>query len=414
MVAGIILGVTSKEISQMLAPLGSLYMSLLGMCITPLLIVSISSSIASMLRNDKLSGQIKGVALSFPLGMLFVASFGLFLAYATGLGQNMSPEAETAIGKLMLTENQSLGGISKDSGFFSLLKMMIPENIFLALSKGNNLAVLFFSLVLGMSLGYTKHQGAKDTVGFLEVMYEAFTKMIGGIMYGLPFGLLCLFADHISHIGVGIVFAIGKLIIVSVVGCLILIAFSAYLIKTKLGLSYKDLFKKLKRPALVSFATGSSLASIPSILEFFDTHTNYSKERTHLFVPLSICLNSIGATLFVAMMSVYMMELYGYHLSVNHLPLLLFGSMFSAIAMSGAPGISALAMLGIVLTPLGVPLEPAILISLAVMPVTEGAITLANVIANIGIVSFLSEAEETTEEVNYEQSQEEYSYQIEA
>lgn len=396
MILGVLVGAFFKELSHFVAPAGNLYMALLSMCITPLLIVSISSSIASLIRNDSLSSQLKMIAGIFPLGMLSVVGLGILLGYLGEAGQNLSPEAQSSIGKLMVS-NDTAAGVSTtgdSAGIMTLLKMMIPKNIFMALNNGNNLAVLFFSIFLGASLGFTKHKNANMAVGFLEVMYEAFSKMIGGIMYGLPIGLFCLFAHHISNVGLGIVFAVGKFIVLKLLGCALIIALVSWFIKRKLNLSWVDFFKAIKQPALVAFATSSSLASIPAILNFFDKNTNYSKDKTHLFVPLSICLNAIGASFIVALTAIYMMDLYGISLGVGNFFLVLFGSVFSAIAMSGAPGIGALAMLGIVLTPLGIPLEPAILISVAVLPVTEGAVTLSNVLTNIGVVAFLSEGEE--------------------
>lgn len=393
MVLGVLTGIYLKDFSASLAPIGKLYMSLLGMCITPLLIVSISSSIAGLIKNSTLSGQLKKIFILFPLTMASCVGLGLLLGIVGEPGLNLSAEAQDSIGKLMTSDSGAMISNVEGSGILSLLKLMIPPNIFTALTEGNNLAVLFFSIILGLSLGKTVHQAGGEAVSFLEVMYEAFTNMIEGIMYGLPIGLYCLFADHISHVGIGIAYAVLKYVVLCYIGCFVILGVATFILKKKMGMSLKELFHFIKEPAIVAIATSSSLASIPAILGSFDNKSSYSKDKTHLFVPLSICLNSIGASFSIGLTAIYMMDLYGIAISSGNLMILIFGSMFSAVAMSGAPGISALAMLGIVVTPLGIPLEPTILLKMAMLPLVESIITLANVLGNMAMVGVIASSE---------------------
>ncbi|OYV15331.1 MAG: hypothetical protein CG439_2755, partial [Methylococcaceae bacterium NSP1-2] len=57
--------------------------------------------------------------------------------------------------------------------------------------------------------------------------YDGFLAIIGWMMYFLPFGLLCLFADEIAKVGFEIVWATAKLIIFIYIACIFsLIAYS--------------------------------------------------------------------------------------------------------------------------------------------------------------------------------------------
>ena len=113
-----------------------------------------------------------------------------------------------------------------------------------------------------------------------------------------------------------------------------------------------------------------------------------------MFVPLSICLNAVGSSFIVSLTAIFMMEIYGIGLSLSSTVVVLVGSILTSIAMSGAPGIGALAMLGIVMKPLGIPLEPTIVLMLAVMPIVEGLITLSNVTANVASITYLAQEED--------------------
>ena len=394
MLGGAFTGIYLKDWVEYIAPVGKLYMSLLTMVITPLLVVSISSSIASLLKNKSLNGSIKKIVTLFPLIMLTAAGIGFLLGVIGQAGSNLSVEAQDSLGKLIASAPSVVSDVSQDTGLWSLLELMVPGNIFSALTRGNNLAVLFFSILLGVGLGFVESKESKHTVELFNVLYQAMAKVIQGIMYGLPIGLFCLFAEHISHVGPGIIFALGKFVGLLSFGCLLIVLISWFVTKKKLNLSWKELYSFLKDPSIVSFSTSSSLASIPAMLKSFEEKTKLSKDGVHLFVPLSICLNAVGSSFIVSLTAIFMMEIYGIGLSLSSAVVVLVGSILTSIAMSGAPGIGALAMLGIVMKPLGIPLEPTIVLMLAVMPIVEGLITLSNVTANVASITYLAQEED--------------------
>ena len=93
MLGGAFTGIYLKDLVEYIAPVGKLYMSLLTMVITPLLVVSISSSIASLLKNKSLNGSIKKIVTLFPLIMLTAAGIGFLLGVIGQAGSNLSVEA---------------------------------------------------------------------------------------------------------------------------------------------------------------------------------------------------------------------------------------------------------------------------------------------------------------------------------
>lgn len=403
MILGCLLGLYSKEYSSYLAPLGQLYMSLLSMCISPLLIMSISSSLASLFQNKSLSGRLGSIFSRFPISLLFASLLGILVALSMQIGKNLNPKAQDAIGKLI--EKSSLSQATSPSsgleGILSLFKLMIPNNIFSALSAGNNLAVLFFSILLGISLGLVQHSKTNFNIQFLEVMYEAFNKMIKGIMYGLPIGLFCMFAVNFSQVGPGILYAIWKYVLALIISSILVILIANFFMKKTTGNRWKEHFEMMKKPNLVAAATCSSMLSIPNMIASFENKKQFDKQNVNLFLPLSVCLNPVAGSILVSTTALFMMNLYSIAITPSNLLIVLIGSVFTALAQSGAPGLSGLSMYSIVLAPLGVPLEPSILIVMASLPLADSFLTLANVNANMTIVARISKQSESNSIVQH-------------
>ena len=81
------------------------------------------------------------------------------------------------------------------------LSSFFPSNIFYALSTDNNLAILIFSVLFGLSLGFVSAEKSKTLVNLLDALFEAFMKLVDGALYFLPFALLSIMADQFARSG---------------------------------------------------------------------------------------------------------------------------------------------------------------------------------------------------------------------
>ena len=85
--------------------------------------------------------------------------------------------------------------------------------------------------------------------------------------------------------------------------------------------------------------------------------------------------------------TVFTAQLYGVSMSITGLLTALVLSVVAAVAGAGTPGIVSIAMIAIVLGPLGLPSGAIIVLLLAINPVIDPIITLANVHANVAATS---------------------------
>ena len=77
MMLGFYIGLHFKTLAFYLAPLGNSYLSLLVMCIVPVLFASIIYGLASLLKDPGMHKKIRGIFIVFILGVFLVSVVGV-------------------------------------------------------------------------------------------------------------------------------------------------------------------------------------------------------------------------------------------------------------------------------------------------------------------------------------------------
>ena len=95
----------------------------------------------------------------------------------------------------------------------------------------------------------------------------------------------------------------------------------------------------------------------------------YDKENVDLLVPLTFSLCRIGPTVYFALATIFVAQLYEVDLGVSELLIVVLGSVLAGVATAGSSGIALLSMLAIVLAPLGLPFEAVIILFIVIDPI---------------------------------------------
>ena len=148
---GIFLGIYHKELSSQLAPIGTIYLYLLQMCVLPIMISAVMVSVGRLFISGDGNSFVLRIATVFVVGMLVAATVGAGLGVLGGIGKNLGTEQKALLGKeISKIELEGVDEVSKeqeDVGAWSLLHQMIPTNIFRSLADGRILPVLFFCII---------------------------------------------------------------------------------------------------------------------------------------------------------------------------------------------------------------------------------------------------------------------------
>lgn len=398
--SGAVIGIFDKELANQLLPAGTLYLRLLQMLVLPMLMTAVISGLGNLFVSGIKKSQLTRLIGFLFTGLIIASCIGLLFGVLGHPGDGLQHEAQVTLGKTIHQSEHSavIETQAQPPSMFTYIQAMIPENIFSSLGKGDTLAILFFSILTGVSMGMVNTEASKTALVVVNAFYNIFLYIIGWMMHLLPFGLLCLFAGQIAHVGMDIVWATAKLIQYIYISCIATMIVYSLIIwwKLKHRLSYLETLAGLRQPLVVALGTASSFATIPSALGALKDNLKVDENVSDLVIPLGMTINPPASVLQFAISSIFIAQIYGTALGFDQLIMVLVGAILAGLASSSAPSMVALSMIAMILDPLGLPSSVAIILLIAIDPVVDPIITVLNVQANCALAVTLSETDTTS------------------
>ncbi len=389
MILGIGYGLWVKKDSPIIFGFGDLYLTLLQMCSLPIMVTAIISSLGKIFRNKDASTYIKKLLIIIFIA-LFTASLAGFIGGVLGKpGDALSDSAKITLGN----EIKSADDYRKDSviSISTLVKRIIPSNIFTALSQGDILGVLFFSILLGLALGFVDLESSKEIFSVLDALFNSFLKIINWSMYFLPLALFSLLGKQTYGMGPDIMMAMSRFVIIYHILCILFIISLFFILRFLTKEGFKFIFMKLKNALLVAFGTSNSYAAMPLAIGSIEKKFERDKEATNLIMPLSTTVCKPGTIINLALGTVFIAQLFNVSLFSNfNYIIVIFGVIISGLAASGAPGAIEISMLSIFFPFLGLPMGVAFTLLLAVNSITDPIRTMLNILTNSSITIYIS------------------------
>lgn len=381
MTIGVLLGAYNKDLAALLAPYGKIYLSFLQMCILPVLLSAVGSSLGGLMKSKDTTGSLKRMAVVFAIVLTVTCVFGMAGGLIGRPGSGLNEETQSVLGNLINKSESDLDLVMSFSGpnvatdetpeMMDFLTGIIPKNVAQSMAGGRNLQVLFFAIILGIAVGTIPKKQSDNLLIALDAIYLTFSKVIKWAMYILPFGLLCLLADQVANIGVDVLLAMTKFIAVFYIAALIFFIINLLVIWYHSDTSFLKVLLGLKEPIIIVLATRSSLATIPAALSALHDKLAFDKETTNLLVPLGVTIGRFGNVFFFAFSTIFIAQLYDVSLGLQGLLIVFIGSIFGGMATSGATGVLTLSMMLIVLDPLGLPFEAVLVLFIAIDPIID-------------------------------------------
>lgn len=382
--AGILLAVLEPDMVGYVTPFGSLYLKLLQMLALPVLMTAIISGVGGLFTSGVARDYIYKIIFFIIVNFIIASGTGAFFGLLGNIGSDLSSDAQAVLGKMIANSETHSGGIKNaDSArLLSFVGAMIPSNIFASLAKGENLAVLFFSILVGISVGLLRSEAGNSAIKVVDAFYQAFLETINWLMYLLPIGLFCLFASQITEVGFDVLWAMSKLVLYVYISSIALLIVFSMVMWSKSGRSYFQTLKEFRQTFFVAFGTASGLATIPSALSVLQNKFLIDRNISDLVLPLGITINPPGSILYFSLTGIFVAQIYNSALDMGDLFVLTTGAILAGISSASAPGIAGLSMIAILLEPLNLPVEVAIILLIAIDPIIDPILTVVNVFAN--------------------------------
>jgi proton glutamate symport protein len=375
---GVVFGLWAKDAALLLAPLGEMYLFLIQMCVMPILVTAVVSSLANIIKNKEAKKYLGKTLLVFAATLVFLSLAGAVTGVLGQPGNGLDGATKKTLGQIINKDGQqgvlemTLKAADNEApaprpSVLELLKTIVPSNIFNALGLGQALEVVFFSIIFGIVLGFIRDQNSRLIIHFSQSLLEAFQKLISWALYGLPFGLIFLISSQVAQVGVEIFVAMFKFVALFYLAGLIIFLLSTLVIWAMSGVKNPvRILQALLDPIIISFATRNSFAALPASIESLEKGLRFDPVVTNLVLSLGTTVCRFGNILYFALASYFVAQIYGVPLGLPEFLMIVIGSVLAGTATAGASGLLTLPMIGFVLSPLGLPVEAILVIFIAI------------------------------------------------
>lgn len=398
--AGIAVGLFYQQVAVYLKPLADVFIGLVEMCVIPIMITAVVSSLGHLINAGKTKVYLVYLILVMLTSMFIASMVGLGIAKTGQPGANLDDSAQVVLGRQISVSELSASDSKMDNtdfGFYAFIEQLIPNNLIQSIGEDERLAIIFFSILLGIALGTVNKTNNGVALKVMDAFYEAFIKIIDWIMYLLPFGLFALLASQIAIVGTDVLLATVKLVICIYLGALLLILLFSLYIWQVVGGSFWDYLRIKRKPWLIAFGTASSFAAIPAAIVSLTERLKLKKETVHLVFPLGVAINPTGTIFHFALSTLFIAQIYDVDLSFAQLAMVFVGAIITGIASAGAPGIVAISVIALILSPLNLPVAVAIVLLIMIDPIVDPILTVVNVQANCAVTVAMSKTQPETQ-----------------
>lgn len=392
LILGILAGAVLGERILIIKPLGAIFLRLISMVIVPLIFASIVVGVAG-LQDIKKVGRIGMRALLYFMTTTLIAvTIGLGLANAIKPGRGIDPQSLERVASGLGEFHESEGSKRSSESVLDTLVNTVPQNPLASMADGKMLQIIFFAVFFGIALTRIDADKARGALALLEAVNDAMVWSIEAIMRVAPLGVFALVASIVGTFGVSILLPLLKYFMVVIVG-LCIHGLIVYPLILRFLTSRRPVeFLRAIRPAqLLAFSTSSSSATLPVTMDCCIRRLRLPQGITSFICPLGATINMDGTALYLGVVAVFISQIFGMDLSVVDQLKIVATAVLTSIGAAGVPG-SAIFMMSMVLTSVGIPLEGIALI-LGVDRILDMARTSVNVTGDCTAAAVVSALE---------------------
>ncbi|MFE4538529.1 cation:dicarboxylate symporter family transporter [Streptomyces scopuliridis] len=326
---GILVGFAAPGVAVELKPIGTGFVNLIKMMISPVIFCTIVLGVGSVRKAAKV-GAVGGLALGY-----FMVMSTMALAIGLVVGNILEPGSG-----LHLTEATREAGAAQATGASEstadFLLGIIPTTIVSAFTEGSVLQTLMVALLAGFALQAMGSAGEPVLRGIGHIQRLVF-RMLAMIMWAAPVGAFGAIAAVVGETGLDALKSLAIIMIGFYITCaLFVFLVLGALLRVVAGVNIFSLLKYLGREFLLILSTSSSESALPRLIAKME-HLGVSKPVVGITVPTGYSFNLDGTAIYLTMASLFIAEGMGNPLSIaEQISLLL----FMIIASKGAAGVT--------------------------------------------------------------------------
>jgi len=325
-VLGVLVGWLAPDVGKELKVLGTSFVNLIKMMISPVIFCTIVLGIGSV-RKAASVGRVGGLALGYFVVMsTFALAIGLVVGNLIHPGQGLD----------IHTTYKAAAGGEGEGGLVGFVTSIIPTTLVSPLVGESVLSTLFVALLIGFAvqaLGATGEAALRGVAVFQKVVF----KVLAMIMWVAPIGAFGAMAGVVAETGLDALKNLAMLMVAFYLTCAIFVfGILGALLRIVTGLNVFTLLRYLAREFLLIFSTSSSETALPRLIAKME-HLGVDRSVVGVVVPTGYSFNLDGTAIYLTMASLFIAEATGHPLSLGEQISLL---VFMIIASKGAAGVT--------------------------------------------------------------------------
>ena len=309
--------------------LGTLFIRLLKMVIVPLIVTSIVSGVSAVGGGRSL-GRLFGKTMGYyVLSSTLAILAGLFMVnlIKPGVGANIAG-----------TETATIPELSTPSSPVDLLLDIVPENVVAAAAKPNMLAMIFFSILLGVSIAGLPDRPRDFLIELFDAAFQAMMRLTSGVIRFAPLGVFGLIARVVGNSGLESFRALGLYMATIAFGLTFHLLVTLPLLLLVLGrIRPRIHFQNMAEPMAMAFSTSSSGATLPVTLNAVENKVGVSNRISSFVLPMGATVNMDGTALYECAGVLFISQVLGVDLSIGQQAVVVITALLASIGAAAVP-----------------------------------------------------------------------------
>ncbi len=316
-VLGILLGHFYPSTGVKMEIIGKTFISIIKLFIAPIIFLTIVLGIGSM-------GDLKKVG---KIGLKSLVYFEIVTTLALAIGVGVAYWLQPGnIDKSMLAMGDATKYTSKAAVPFSWLHF-IQSNV--------TIQVLMIAIVVGIVINYLSK---RDLIIYkLDKVSKFVFKLLKYVMYLAPLGAFGGMAFAVGKFGLHTLIPLGKLVGSVYMTMILFVILGLGMIMRFYKLNIFKFLRYIKEELLIVLGTSSSESALPNLMLKLE-QLGCKKSVVGLVVPTGYSFNLDGTSIYLSMSVIFIAQLYGVHLSLSEMMLIIGILMLTSKGAAGVTG----------------------------------------------------------------------------
>lgn len=326
--AGAELGADAPKVAIQLHVFAEIFLRLVKVIVAPLILGTLTTGIAA-------HGQVKSlgrVAVKTLLYFELVTTIALLLG-VVAIDISRAGEGVTIPATFL---SQAAPTSAAHTGLEPFLLNIFPENLVTAIGDNQILQVAVFSILFGVALALLSEEKRAPLLSVLESLTAAMFQVTKIIMYMAPLAAGAALSYTVGSMGISTLIPLAKLLGTFYLAALALVILVFVPVLIVMRIPVRKFFLAVSEPAAIGFATSASQSALPLAMENMEEF-GVPRWVVSFVIPSGYSFNMDGASLYLAIASIFAAQVAGIHLNWAQQAVMVFTLMLTSKGIAGVP-----------------------------------------------------------------------------